>query len=180
MRVSDWRALAAVVVGGLGLVLAATFLIWLAVAVAIVVAVLAFHLYFLQRWSRMLGVHSLVLATLLLPLLAAAGGLFLGGRGGLLVGLLLWLGGVLAPRLAGLLLARRLNPEAAVWTRRFRDQTRAARGEVDALEGTTCSGCGLVSVHLSDEPGAACPRCGAAPQPDRTEKLTGGSSRANP
>src|SRR5688572_16557100 len=97
---SGWRLALALLVGALFILLIITTLVWLAVLLAVVIAVGWLNVVLLPRVARRLRVPRPVIDVACLILLAGVGWL-LGGTTGLMAGAVGWLLGVAVPRLIG-------------------------------------------------------------------------------
>ena|SRR5437870_81101 len=112
MVVSGWRALIWLLAGMVVAALLLTFVVWLAVLVAVIAAMAWLNLVVLPRVSTRLRMPYVVVAVVLLPLLAASG-LLLGGLSGVVAGASAWLLGVALPQ--ALLLRLRTHLRRASW-----------------------------------------------------------------
>jgi len=109
---TGWRGAVALVLGLALLALLVAVALWIAVALTVLGAVVWLNLVVLPRISRRLRVPRLVLDIVCLALLAGVGWL-LGGPTGVGVGVLAWVAGIAAPRVAGRRLRARLRDAAS-------------------------------------------------------------------
>ncbi len=139
VRITGWRAVALLLIAAAIAVAVVLALLWAAAVLAVLGFVLWLNARVIPRLARRLGVSRWVLDLLLLVALCAAGWL-LGGVTGGIVGALVWLGGIGAPRAVGAWLRHRqpyvVAPDVVV---------------IDAVVPTRCDAQRL-STTLSDAP----------------------------
>lgn len=151
---TGWRAIALIGTALIAVVLAAIVFAWIAVAVALVVALGVAHVLYVPRLARWLGIGQPALVALSLPVLAAVG-LALGGQGGAVAAVAIWFAVFGAPHLVLRHLAGRLRTSIS-----FRPVVSAGdAGRYPALRGVACARCGRVYAPLPGD--TTCPGCGA-------------------
>lgn len=164
ISLSGWKLLGLAVVGTLVLLMLSALVVWVALALLVLMVLFAVHAIYLPRLSVRLGVSTLALSALLLPLLVLlAWALVRAPAAAALYGTGAWLLAVAVPQLMLRNVTRKLLQGLARTSPEQGSHSSTVPGRV--LQPVSCGKCGWTKFTDPSLPAGTCLRCNAPLKP---------------